>query len=349
MTKLYRGAMRQGMDPVLRIVTVTLLLFSALGVIRHPHPWRWKLCFVLFLISVSSFVINNTTTGILSPKGMWWILTLSFVKMLVLFAWWLVQCSFSDRFRFDAFRLGIGALWLGVVIFATWRWRSGISGPLDYTSSLLLVGLMLHLVWFLISGREDDLRLRRRDVRLWLPIVIIGLLLIDAGVDLTLGFDWYPAGFLFAQNAAIFTLVCVLAITITTVDANILAAGPPEKTLAGETVGLSQNAQRIDDMMRDEKMFLKPDLKLSDIVARLPVSEAATRKLIHTEFGCEHFRTFLNRYRIEHALGLLKAPAGRNQKLIAIAFDSGFASLSSFQRAFKRETGKTPSMWRLQH
>ena len=33
---------------------------------------------------------------------------------------------------------------------------------------------------------------------------------------------------------------------------------------------------------------------------------------------------------------------------ISIAFDSGFASLASFQRAFKRETGKTPSTWRNQ-
>jgi len=37
----------------------------------------------------------------------------------------------------------------------------------------------------------------------------------------------------------------------------------------------------------------------------------------------------------------------KHQKQIAIAIDNGFASLSSFQRAFKRETGKTPSMWRL--
>jgi len=338
--------MARAMDPVLRIVTVTLLLFTTLGVIRHPHPWRWKLCFALFTISVSCFVINNSLTGILTPKGVWWIITLSFVKMLVLFAWWLVQCSFSDRFRFDAFRLGIGALWLGVVISGTWRWQSGLEGPLDYTSSIMLLGLMLHLVWFLINGREDDLRIRRRDVRLWLPIAIIGLLLIDVGVDLTMGFDWYPAGFLYAQNIAIFLIVSALAITLTTVDANSLASGPPEKLAPDKTVQLSQNGQRIDDMMRGEKMFLKPNLRLSDIVTRLPISEGATRKLIHVEFGCEHFRTFLNRYRIEHAISLLRDPARENDKLISIAFDSGFASLASFQRAFKRETGKTPSTWR---
>lgn len=301
---------------------------------------------MLLAISVSSFVINNTATGILSPGGVWWIITLSFVKMLVLFAWWLVQCSFSDRFRFDAFRLGVGALWLGIVIFSTWRFESGLEGPLDHASSILLVGLMLHLVWFLISGREDDLRIRRRDVRLWLPVAIIGLLLIDVGVDLTLGFDWFPAGFLFAQNTAIFLLVSGLVITTAKVDMNIFVSGSSEKLADKKDVELSHNAQRIDKMMREEKMFLEPDLRLSDIVTRLPISEASTRKLIHSEFGCEHFRTFLNRYRIEYAISLLNNSERVDDKLIAIAFDSGFASLASFQRAFKRETGKTPSAWR---
>ena len=207
---------------------------------------------------------------------------------------------------------------------------------------------MLHTIWLLISGREDDLRLRRRDVRLWLPATIIGLIFIDVGVDFTLGFDWVSTAFRYAQNTAIFFLVSALAITMTKVDANILTSASPTKLREEETRKLSQNGQRIDDMMQKEKMFLKSDLRLSDIVARLSVSEASTRKLIHTEFGCEHFRTFVNRYRIQYALSLLEDPVRSDDKLIAIAFDSGFASMASFQRAFKRETGNTPSSWRKQ-
>lgn len=335
------------MDPALRIVTVTLLLFTALGVIRHPHPWRWTVCFVLFAVSLSAFVINNSA-GVLTPQGTWWFITWFLVKMLVLFAWWLIQCSFSDGFRFDAFTLGIGAIWLGVAILSMWRVQSGLDGPVDYASSILVVSLMLHSVWVLMSGREDDLRLRRRDVRLWLPLALIGLLLIDVGVDYTLGFEWHPAAFLYAQNTAIFLLVSALAITMTKIDGNFLASGPSEKLREREASKLSQNGQRIDDMMHKEKMFLKSDLKLSNIVTRLPISEASTRKLIHAEFGCDHFRTFINRYRIQYAVSLLSDPERCDDKLIAIAFDSGFASMASFQRAFKRETGITPSSWRKQ-
>ena len=42
----------------------------------------------------------------------------------------------------------------------------------------------------------------------------------------------------------------------------------------------------------------------------------------------------------------MKDPKKGDEKLIAIAFDSGFVSLASFQRAFKRETGVTASQWR---
>ena len=338
--------MRLNMDPVLRIVTVTLLLLTAFGVARDPHPWRWKLCFGLFAVTLSSFVIDNTLSNTLTPDGPWKILTWFLTKMIVLFAWWLVQCSFSDRFRFDAFRLGVGALWLGFAVHSMWRVKAGLDGPADLIVPIFFLLLMLHLIWVLISERDDDLRIRRRDVRLWLPVFIIGFLLLDLGVDFTMGFDWYPAAFLYTQNALIFLSISAFAVATTKVDGNIFAARSGDIRLHGEAVQLTQNAQRIDDMMRKEKMFLEPDLKLSDIVARLPVSEAATRKLIHQEFGCEHFRTFLNRYRIEHALSLLKSSERHDQKLIAIAFDSGFASLASFQRAFKRETGKTASVWR---
>lgn len=344
-TKLCWAAMPIAMDPTLRIATVTLLLFTALGVIRHPHPWRWKVCFVLFATSLSAFVINNSA-GVLTPQGTGWFITWFFIKMFVLLAWWLVQCSFSDGFRFDAYRLGVGGVWVGVAILSMWRAQSNIEGPFDHAASILVLALMLHLIWFLIMGREDDLRLRRRDVRLWLPAAIIGLLLIDVGVDFTLGYDWHPAEFLYIQNALIFLCVVALAFTITQVDANIFASAPHEKLAHKAIAEYSENAQRIDKMMREAKLYLEPDIRLSHIVARLPISEASTRKLIHTEFGCEHFRTFLNRYRIQHAISLLEAPDRREDKLIGIAFDSGFASLASFQRAFKRETGKTASKWR---
>jgi len=42
----------------------------------------------------------------------------------------------------------------------------------------------------------------------------------------------------------------------------------------------------------------------------------------------------------------MKDPAYRNYTLLAIAFESGFNSKSSFNTIFKSATGMTPSMFR---
>jgi AraC-like DNA-binding protein len=260
--------------------------------------------------------------------------------------WWLGQCSFSDRFRFDAFRLGVGVVWIGVVLLDLWRIQKGTVGPLDYLGVIIAAVLMVHLIWVLVSGRDDDLRTRRRDIRLWLPAVIIVLVFAAVIVDFTLGFSWRSFVMILTQNTVMFLLAIALALTTLHVDARQYAAGANAKLSIFAESKRSHNAQRIHRLMTEDKLFLQSNLRFSDIVDRLPISESRARALIHKEFGCEHFRTFLNRYRIEHAKSLMQDAEHVNDKLIGIAFDSGFASEASFQRAFKREIGTTPSDWR---
>lgn len=49
---------------------------------------------------------------------------------------------------------------------------------------------------------------------------------------------------------------------------------------------------------------------------------------------------------MEEARRLLADPARRGDKLIVIAMDSGFASLSSFNRVFQSVQGMTPGAYR---
>lgn len=55
------------------------------------------------------------------------------------------------------------------------------------------------------------------------------------------------------------------------------------------------------------------------------------------------FMDFLIQERIRRAMALFQNPSSR---IIDIAFDSGFSSISSFNRAFKKYTGLTPSQYR---
>ena len=334
------------MDVILRIVTATLLIALALGVVVRPQPWRWSLYFVATALCVSAFVVNNVVSDVLSPS-LWswlWIITNFMAKMIVLSVWLFVQCSFDDEFRFNGFRVSVSLVWLAIVLHDMWSFKAGIDDPFGYASVILALIMMAHLIWTLLRGREDDLRLRRRTARIWISVIMVSLLLMDLMIDVTMGFSWRPAGFVYVQNGLILLAVLVLTVAIVRIDVSALAPNPHPKEILNHQV--SGHAATLHQIMSTEQLYLRPELRLSDVVARLPLSEATTRSLIHDEFGQGHFRSFLNQYRINHAQELLRSPDHHASKLIAIAFDSGFASLASFQRAFKRETGLTASEWR---
>jgi AraC-like DNA-binding protein len=67
--------------------------------------------------------------------------------------------------------------------------------------------------------------------------------------------------------------------------------------------------------------------------------------MINHELGYDHFRVFLNHYRVAEARRRLEDPS-RADKLITVALDSGFASLASFNRAFRSIEGCAPSAYR---
>ena len=58
------------------------------------------------------------------------------------------------------------------------------------------------------------------------------------------------------------------------------------------------------------------------------------------------FNAFLNRYRIDEAKAALSDPSQRDVPVLTIAMDAGFQSIGPFNRAFKADTGMTPTEFR---
>ena len=50
-------------------------------------------------------------------------------------------------------------------------------------------------------------------------------------------------------------------------------------------------------------------------------------------------------HRVEEVQARLRTPGAQAVTLLTIAFESGFASKATFNRAFKGTTGLTPSAW----
>ena len=97
--------------------------------------------------------------------------------------------------------------------------------------------------------------------------------------------------------------------------------------------------------LQQEKWYLDSKLSLPQMAAKLATNDNYLSKAINTGLG-KNFNRLINEVRTEHAKSLMR----ENQKtaLLNIAYDSGFSSKASFNRAFREITGQTPSQFRSQ-
>ena len=96
--------------------------------------------------------------------------------------------------------------------------------------------------------------------------------------------------------------------------------------------------------MNDHKPYLNPNISPQDIADNIKINKHHLSEILNLNFG-KNFNGFINLYRIEEAKKLL-TDNHNNITMLAIAYDSGFNSKSSFNRAFKEITGNTPSEYK---
>lgn len=98
-------------------------------------------------------------------------------------------------------------------------------------------------------------------------------------------------------------------------------------------------------LMEREHPYRDPDLTLPALAERLrstphKLSEVLNRELTQT------FYDFVNGYRVEEVRRRLADPGTKYLNILALGLDAGFASKSTFNQAFKKLTGQTPSAYR---
>ena len=104
---------------------------------------------------------------------------------------------------------------------------------------------------------------------------------------------------------------------------------------------------KLISLMENKKRFLDPDLKITDLCKELNTNRTYISNLINSDFGV-NFNDLINGYRVEYAKDLIRNGREKELSVQAIAAESGFGSLSSFTRAFKKNTGTTVAMFKNQ-
>ena len=104
---------------------------------------------------------------------------------------------------------------------------------------------------------------------------------------------------------------------------------------------IEQWKSKIETLFREEKLFENPELTLTDVAKKLETNVAVISKTINQGFQM-NFNDCINNYRIESVKNRFANGEHKKSTLLGIAFDSGFNSKATFNRAFKKNTGKTP-------
>jgi AraC-like DNA-binding protein len=121
------------------------------------------------------------------------------------------------------------------------------------------------------------------------------------------------------------------------VDRRLLQAKPPSAQWD------SGELERVTTLIETNRPYLDPSLSLADLADQLAMTARELSELINRSLGL-HFFDFVNGYRVEYAKTLLNDSPKRS--VMEILHASGFNSKSSFNTAFKKHTGLTPTAYR---
>jgi AraC-like DNA-binding protein len=109
-----------------------------------------------------------------------------------------------------------------------------------------------------------------------------------------------------------------------------------DKQLGGELV------DRLNKVMEEEKLWLNPALNLS-LLSNHTGIPAKTISAVLNQHLDKSFSEFINTYRIDAIKTRLLSSADKNLTIAGLAYECGFNSQPTFQRAFKSIQGESPS------
>lgn len=258
--------------------------------------------------------------------------------------------------------------WLLLAIFLDppmprWPWIAAagvVSGALLVTTltggSVVICGLMSMALFaglfaLALWPAPDDLVDCRCRARPGFAAAIAGYGLFSTGVQVLGGVDAATPWFALVQSGGTLTLALAFGGWILrpdashwpgAVDSTASSRPVPPDPVAPEDAALIARirAAMADGIWREE------GLTIGALAARLAVPEHRLRRAINRGLGHRNFSSFINSARVKAAQEALADPAQMGRTVLEIAYETGFASLGPFNRAFRAETGQSPTEYR---
>lgn len=99
---------------------------------------------------------------------------------------------------------------------------------------------------------------------------------------------------------------------------------------------------RLTHAMEEDQLYMDPELALAKISSHTQIPAKTISAVINQTTG-KSVNDFINRYRVEKVKKKLASAESNHLTLTGIALGCGFNSQATFQRAFKQNTGMSPT------
>lgn len=342
------------LDVALRGAAVALFVVIAVATLRRggnrPAVWLGA----LLSIGAAAYVVCSAPDHI-GHRATWFAPVLALCTGNVAVFWLFSRAVFDDSFWPRPWH---ALLWLALVIcplvdlfggnLSTWP-------PAKVVLRIAPVGLVLMALVQTVAGWRSDLVEGRRRLRLFILAAVAIHSTVTAAVDLSFGPGEVPVT-LHVLNAGALTLIAVvIAAGLLQADLDsVLGAPAPEATMAPVGVAAPADEEPVDPallaelarLMAVDRLYRQEGLTIGALATRLGLPERKVRHAINRGLGYRNFNEYLNRHRLADAKQALADPTQAEVPILTIALDSGFQSLGPFNRAFKADTGVTPTAFR---
>jgi AraC-like DNA-binding protein len=306
----------------------------------------------LFALSAAAYAIASAQAVITTLPGLALVLKVPAMAAGVFF-WWFTLSLFCDQNRWHWSRLIPLVLVVGASALIPLGAPQVILTGSYWGTELINAALMLHVMWIIFNGANDDLVEHRRKFRaVWVGAVALVITAITVMHTLQI-MTVLPQSVHVAQAALVMLVSCC-------VTAYCLAAQgeffPEDRDIAkvrdpqvepGIAAADRHLAVELRTLMANGA-YTEPGLTVGGLAEQLTVPEHRLRQVINQQLGYRNFAAFLNEYRVGAAKIALSDPAQARRQILQIALDLGYGSIAPFNRAFRATTGVTPTAFRRQ-
>jgi AraC-like DNA-binding protein len=335
-------------DTTLAFGSVTLFAIGTAFAIRDAsHILQGRLLIAL-LVSVTFLALTIVPGAHLLPAPF-----LAAAKAIGIFnlglLWWFCLSLFRDDFRIGAWQwAGFAALAITpcVYFFESVGFQFPFGKTVDALGSIPPILMVVHVLWVALSERDTDLVEPRRRARLWIVFALLAALLVSLFSE-TMSGNHFPS--IVRNGLGVIPAQLLLLFWLTRLSPERLQFKPVARTTNEEPLIDPKDAalhRRLMQAIDDEQIYLRPSLSIEELADLLKSPTHQLRHLINTGLGFRNFAAFLNGYRLAHAKAALADGDRARETVLAIAYESGFASLQSFNRVFKDAVGQTPTDFR---